>query len=163
MTKQTAGWCWTSRKSVPFCPVLEFSVVSVFHHHVERIQKTPGEKLPPDIIIQDHRWLLLSMSLPAFLAPGSSEFLSLNEFWSFSIQWVSGSAFHLVSVAPRGRTGGSLSLWTQGTNTSQAGVLCSPYLSAKGEKSAGKTPPPLNQTHSVSLSPHSYAPSPPLL
>lgn len=90
--------------SASSCPICESTAISIFQHHFERIRKTPGEKFLQGIIIQDHGRLLLSMSLPAFLF---SDFHGLIEFWSSSIQWVSGSTFHLASVAVGGRQEGA--------------------------------------------------------
>ena len=107
-------------------------------------------------MVQDHGWLLLSMSFPAFFSPPFCDFLGLIEFLSSSIQWFSGSTFHLAPVALRSQTGGSLSLWAQGTNISQACVLCSPHLLAKGEESESKGIPPLN-THTLILTLSSFS------
>lgn len=90
--------------SASSCPICESTAISIFQHHFERIRKTPGGKFLQGLIIQDHGWLLLSMSLLAFLF---SDFRGLIEFWSSSIQWFSGSTFHLASVAVGGRQEGA--------------------------------------------------------
>ena len=99
----------------------------------------------PQMIVVEH-------VIPCF--PLFSDFHGLIEFWSSSIQWFSGSTFHSASVAVGGKTGGSLSLWAQGTDISQAGVPCSAHLWVKGDEWEGESIAlPDTYTHSLPLSP----------
>lgn len=80
--------------------------------------------------------------IPCF--PVFSDFHGLIEFWSSSIQWFSGSTFHLASVAVGGKTGGSLSLWAQGTDIRQ--VFPAQHTFGSKEMS-GRVRALLSQTH----------------
>ena len=134
--------------SASSCPICESTAISIFQHHFEKIRKTPGEKFLQGLIIQDHRRLLLSMSLPAFLF---SDFHGLIEFWSSSIQWFSGSTFHLASVAVEGRQEGAF-LFGPKEQISVKQVFLAQHTSGSKEMN-GRVRTLLSQTHTHTLTP----------
>ena len=134
--------------SASSCPICESTAISIFQHHFERIQKTPGEKFLQGLIIQDHRRLLLSMSFSAFLF---SDFHGLIEFWSSSIQWFSGSTFHLASVAVEGRQEGAF-LFGPKEQISVKQVFLAQHTSGSKEMN-GRVRALLSQTHTHTLTP----------
>lgn len=135
----------------PFYSVLESSADSTFHQNVERIRRTPDKNFLLDVIIQDYRQLWLNILFPAFISPLFSDILGLLLDCGLYLFSVSLGQHSIWPLQLQERE--SLFLWTRGTTyTGQTGVLCSPYLLAKGVEWEQVASFPLNSYSLSSLS-----------